>query len=89
MELLHGSKWRSDTAFSRPGGKKGTSLKASWSMQKPIYLYIEQHIQSGNSEEQAIELVQEVFDSFAYRQSGKPKLKECRKEFVARWGILD
>ena len=86
LELAHGSKWRSDTVFARVDGRKGTSLKASWSLQKPIYIYIEFHIQAGKSEEEALELIQGVFDRFSYRHSGRPKLNECKNEFVTIWG---
>jgi hypothetical protein len=88
LELAHGSKWRSDTAFSRVDGRKGTSLKASWSLQKPIYLYIEYHMLSGKTEDEALQLIQGVFDRLCYRHSGRPKLNECKKEFVNIWGSI-
>jgi hypothetical protein len=83
-----GSKWRSDTLLKRVDGKKGTCLKAAWSMQKPIYEFIERLIDSGKSEDESIELIQEVFDRFVYRHSGKAKLNECKKEFHLLWGGL-
>lgn len=89
LESAHGSKWRSDTAFSRVDGKKGTSLKAAWSLQRPIYYFIQYHMDSGQSEQDALLLIQEVFDRFSYRHSGRPKLKECKKEFVSKWGGTD
>jgi hypothetical protein len=88
LELSHGSKWRSDTAYARVDGRKGTSLKASWSLQKPIYMYIEHHISLGKSEEESIQLIQDVFDRLRYRHSGRPKLNECKKEFVNIWGSI-
>lgn len=33
LEVSHGSKWWSDTSFSRVDGKKGTSLEVPWSLQ--------------------------------------------------------
>ena len=88
MELSHGSKWRSDTAFSWVDGRKGTSLKASWCLQKPMYMYIEYHILAGKLEEEALQLIQEVFDRLSYRHLGCPKLNECKKEFVNSWGSI-
>lgn len=83
-----GTKWRSDTSVARAGGKSGTSLKAAWSLQKPVYLYIQAHIQMGSPEEVAIQLIQEVFDECCYKSSGRPKLSVCKKEFVKRWGDI-
>jgi hypothetical protein len=88
MELAHGSKWRSDTKYARVDGRQGTSLKASWSLQKPIYMYIEYHMVGGKSEGEAIQLIQDVFDRLSYRHSGRPKLNECKKEFVNIWGSI-
>jgi hypothetical protein len=88
LELTFGSKWRSDTMFACAGGKTGTSLKAAWSLRKPVYSYIAAHIQSGLSEEEALSLIQDVFDEYSYKNSGKPKLSDCKKEFVTRWGII-
>jgi hypothetical protein len=89
LELAHGSKWRSDTVFSRVDGKKGTSLKAAWLLQRPIYFFIQYHIDSGQSEQESLLLIQEVFDRLSYRHSGKPKLKECKKDFIRMWGVAN
>jgi hypothetical protein len=51
-------------------------------------MYIEHHIQAGKTEEEALQLVQEVFDRFCYRHSRRPKLNACKKEFVNIWGSI-
>jgi hypothetical protein len=75
-----------DTAFSRVDRKKGKSLKAARSLQRPIYYFIQHHMDCGKSEEDALLLIQEVFSRFSYCHSGKLKLKECKKEFISKWG---
>jgi hypothetical protein len=87
QELI-GSKWRSDTVFKCIDGKKGTCLKATWLLQEPIYDYIELHLGLGKSEDEALELIQDVFNLYRYHHSGKPKLRECKKQFVELWGPI-
>ena len=88
MELARGRKWRAETTYRRVDGRKDTSLKATWSLQKRNYMYIEYHIVGGKSEGEAIQLIQDVFDRLSYRHSGRPKLNECKKEFVNIWGSI-
>jgi hypothetical protein len=87
LEDNYGSSWRSDSKFKRLDGKKGTALKSGWSLQKPIYDYIE-FLMVTHPEEVAVAMVQEVFDCFPYKHSKKPMLVKCKKEFVLRWGSL-
>jgi hypothetical protein len=87
LEENHGSTWRSDSNHKRLDGKKGTALKASWSLQKPIYEYIE-HLMVSNTEEVALGMVQEVFSMFPYKHYKKPILIKCKREFIRRWGLL-
>jgi hypothetical protein len=87
LEETQGSSWRSDGKFKRLDGKKGTALKAGWSMQKPISKYLE-FLMISYTEEVALSMVQDVFDLFPYKQSKKPNLGKCKKEFISRWGPL-
>jgi hypothetical protein len=87
LEEMHGSSWRSDSKFKRLDGKKGTALKAGWSLQKPIYDYL-QFLMLSYKEDVAVSMVQEVFDLFPYKHSKKPILVQCKKEFIRRWGLL-
>ncbi len=80
METEHGSKWRSDSRYTRLDGSTGTSLKAAWSLQKPIYDFIEYLIRTGKAEEEALTVVQDMFDQNSWK-SGKPKLPVCIKLF--------
>jgi hypothetical protein len=87
LEETQGSSWRSDGKFKRLDGKKGTTLKAGWSLQKPIYAYLE-FLMISYTEEVALSMVQDVFDLFPYKHSQKPNLSKCKKEFISRWGPL-
>ncbi len=87
LEETQGSSWRSDGKFKRLHGKKGTALKAGWSLQKPIYEYLES-LMISYTEEVALSMVQDVFDLFPYKHSKKPNLGKCKKEFISRWGPL-
>jgi hypothetical protein len=87
LEETQGSSWCSDGKFKRLDGKKGTALKAGWSLQKPIYEYLE-FLMSSYTEEVALSMVQDVFDLFPYKHSKKPNLGKCKKEFISRWGPL-
>jgi hypothetical protein len=69
----------SDTAFLCVDEKKGVYLKATWSLQRSIYYFIQHHMDYGQSEEDALLLIQEVFDRFSYRHSRKPKLRSARR----------
>jgi hypothetical protein len=80
LEADYGSKWRSDSVYTRSDGSTGTALKSAWSLQKPIYEFIEYLIREGRSEEEALLVVQEMFDQNAWK-SGKPKLQACAKLF--------
>jgi hypothetical protein len=80
LEMEHGSKWRSDSRYTKLDGSTGTSLKSAWSLQKPIYDFIEYLLQSGKAEEEALSFVQEIFDHNCWK-SGKPKLPVCIKLF--------
>ncbi len=80
LETEHGSKWRSNSRYTRLDGSMGSSLKAAWSLQKPIYEFIEYLVREGRSEEEALLVVQEMFDQNAWK-SGKPKLQACAKLF--------
>ncbi len=80
LETEHGSKWRSDSRYTRLDGSTGTSLKAAWSLQKPIYDFIEYLIRTGKAEEEALTVVQDMFDQNSWK-SGKPKLPVCIKLF--------
>jgi hypothetical protein len=87
LEETQGSSWRSDGKFKRLDGKKGTALKAGWSLQKPIYEYLE-FLMISYTEEVAFSMVQDVFDLFPYKHSKKPNLGKCKKEFISHWGPL-
>jgi hypothetical protein len=87
LEETQGSSWRSDGKFKRLDGKKGTALKAGWSLQKPIYEYLE-FLMLSFTEDVALSMVQDVFDLFPYKHSKKPNLAKCKKEFTCRWGPL-
>jgi hypothetical protein len=87
LEENYGNTWRSDSKFKRPDGTKGTALKSGWSLQKPIYDYLELLMVSYR-EEEALAMVQDVFDLFRYKHSKKPALAKCKKEFFRRWGAL-
>jgi hypothetical protein len=89
LELQHGSEWRSDALHKQLDGKRGTSLKAAWSLHKSVYHYMEFHIDSGKTKEESLEIIQEVFNRFKYQRSGKPKLRECKLEFLLLWGLID
>jgi hypothetical protein len=41
------------------------------------------------SGEEALLLIQEVFDRLSYLHSRKPKLKECKKAFNSKWGVTN
>jgi hypothetical protein len=81
LEETQGSSWHSDGKFKRLDGKKGTALKAGWSLQKPIYEYLE-FLMISFTEEVALSMVQDVFDLFPYKHSKKPNLGKCKKELL-------
>jgi hypothetical protein len=80
LETQYGSKWQSDSRYTRADGSTGTSLKSAWSLQKPISDYIEFLLANGKAEEEALDVVQEIFDQNSWK-SGKPKLSVCIKLF--------
>jgi hypothetical protein len=75
-ESMYGCKWRSDTAWNT----KGTSLKAKWSLQKPLYVFMDYLISDGQSPETAVATIQLIFDQQSYK-SGKPDIGLCNKVF--------
>jgi hypothetical protein len=87
LEEAYGSTWRSDSKFKRLDGKKGTALKSAWSLQKPIYDYMDLLIDT-HTEDVAIAMIQEVFDLSPYKHSKRPNLAKCKKEFFCHWGPL-
>jgi hypothetical protein len=87
LEEAYGSTWRSDSKFKRLDGKKGTALKSAWSLQKPIYDYMDL-LMDTHLEDVAVAMIQEVFDLFPYKHSKRPNLAKCKKEFFCRWGHL-
>jgi hypothetical protein len=80
LETEHGLKWRSNSRYIKLDGSTGTSLTATWSLQKTIYDFIEYLLLSGKAEEKAITFVQEIFDRNCWKY-GKPKLPVCIKLF--------
>jgi hypothetical protein len=87
LEEAYGSTWRSDSKFKRLDGKKGTALKPAWSLQKPIYDYMDL-LMNTHPEDVAVAMIQEVFDLFPYKHSKRPNLAKCKKDFFCRWGPL-
>jgi hypothetical protein len=80
LETEHGAKWRSDKLYKRVDGTPGTSLKAAWCLQKPLYEIIEFVVGQGTEEDVALTIVQEIIDRTAWK-SGKPNFGACRKHF--------
>jgi hypothetical protein len=75
-EIREGCKWRSDKTW----GTGGTSLKASWSLQKPLYDFMEYLKANAQQRDDAVTTIQLIFNQQAYK-SGKPDLGSCKKVF--------
>lgn len=87
LEDKWGAEWRVDKPFATTANsqtQKGHARSTWWGTRRPMYDFINHHLASGRTEDEALSLANDVFASAVQARGGSPCLKQVSRAFISK-----